>query len=92
MSSVKLAMFKSDSGWVSACEENFDSIPSYVRLTEYVTVDFPDLPPKDVVGKQLDMLSAKEAEARKQFKRVLDDINNERGKLLALTNQVESQT
>jgi hypothetical protein len=85
----KLAMFKNANGWISACEELFDTFDSYVRITEFVTVDFPDLPANDIVGKQLDMLSAKEAAAREQFQRILDVINDERGKLLALTNQGE---
>lgn len=69
----------------TACPELFDQIPSYVRLTEFVEVDFPDLHSDEVVSKQLASIDAAELKLREAFEGQLNNIQDMRSKLLALT-------
>lgn len=61
----------------------------YLRLSEFVEVEFTLLAPEVVVPLQLERLGAMEAELRNKFNEKLSEINTERANLLALTHQVQ---
>ena len=64
-----------------------DGFPEYTRVSEFLTVELVPLPPKEVIGKQLDALGAEEKALRNKFQEHLNDIEHRRGKLLALTHK-----
>lgn len=84
-----LALFRTPYGIEMECGEWADSYKSYARLSEFVTVTFPYLPIEARIKTQLDSLQESENSLRIKFQEALDAITNERGKLLALTNQTE---
>lgn len=65
-----------------------DSMPGYVRLSEYTEVTFVPLPDNIRVEAQLNLLNEQEQALRNRFQEKLNEIEFARGKLLALTNQV----
>lgn len=60
----------------------------YAQLTEWVDVEFPPLPAQTVVESQLKLLDTAETELRNKFQRKLDELANERSRLLSLTHEV----
>lgn len=61
---------------------------SYVRLTEIIEVDLPELPPAITVSAQLAQLDAAEAELRNKFNENLSELMEKRANLRALTHEV----
>lgn len=66
-----------------------DDSPEYVRLTETVEVEFPELPSEAIIGSQVKQLDAAEAELRRQFAEALRAIVDRRAELLALPAPTE---
>jgi hypothetical protein len=64
--------------------ENSDN---YVRITDYLEVEFKPLPASVLVGKQLAAIDQEEARIRNEFQSKLDELNNMRGELRALTHK-----
>lgn len=62
----------------------------WVRISEYVEVEFPSLATQVVVEGQLKQLDAAEAELRTKFQGKLNELANERAKLLSLTHESQS--
>lgn len=58
----------------------------YVRLTEYVDIDFPDLPQEAVIKGQLDQLQEMEDSINLKAAEALAEVNRRRQELLALTH------
>jgi hypothetical protein len=72
----KLALFKNlKHGHESVCDEIFDTFHDYVRLTEFVEVNFPPLNNEEVVEKQF----------RERFQEALNEIERQRQELRAIT-------
>ena len=85
--SRKIAIFKTPYG-ESVVDEIGEGIDSYTRLSEYVTVSFPELPIAETIANQLSVLDRQEQTARARFQEVIDKIDDERGKLKSLTHVV----
>lgn len=89
---MKLALFKSPGGLTAAYDPDFGQgmVQSckYTRISEDVDVEFPMLPNEVVVEGQLKALDAAEAELRTKFQQKLNELANERAKLLSLTHEV----
>lgn len=94
---MKIALFRENQfGYISSwhfpdyCEESDFSPSGWVRTSEWVEVDFPPLPPEVIIPAQLAALDQRKAEEVERHLRALADIADERGKLLALTQQGEA--
>jgi hypothetical protein len=82
----KLALFKNlKHGHESVCDEIFDTFHDYVRLTEFVEVNFPPLNSEEVVEKQLKALDSAEHDVRTRFQEALNEIERQRQELRAIT-------
>lgn len=92
---MKIALFRENQfGYISSwhfpdyCEESDFSPSGWVRTSEWVEVDFPPRAPEEIVPAQLAVLDTRQAEEVERHLRVLAEIADERGKLLALTHEV----
>lgn len=87
---ITLAVFKNEYGSpiaIAADETGdcwADRSPDYVRATEFIEVDFPDLDRDQVIEKQLASLDAQEKKARADLAVALMLIEDRRASLLAL--------
>lgn len=86
---MKIARFKrlGEHSFECVQTEDFETIKGYIRLTEYVDVDFPPLRDDAVVEKHLKALDDAEADVRTRFQQALNEINNQRQELRAITYQ-----
>lgn len=85
----KLALFRDISpdamnGYESVMGEHMEGSSSYVRISEYVEVTFPQLQETVVIDKYIAALDRSERQVRLEFQKKLDDIANQRANLLAL--------
>lgn len=86
---IKIAVFHSR-GFTSVlrCEADGKSLADqnsdYVRATESVDVELPDLPREEIVAARLGALDATEKKLKAEFSREIDRLQDEREKLLAL--------
>jgi hypothetical protein len=92
---MRVAQFRTDaSGWTNISEESKGEAcieySGWVRVSEYIEVTFPPLPPAVVVESQLKQIDAAEAELRTRFQEKLNELANERAKLLSLTHESAS--
>ena len=91
---MKIAKFQriGHTDWFHVMEARADgSDPlqdTFVRVSEYVEVDFPPRPAEEVVPAQLATLDKAETELRAQFQAKLQEIAEQRAKLLCLTHEV----
>lgn len=89
---MKLALFKSTGGLTCGYDPTFGQSMvdncGYTRVSEYVDIDFPALPPEVVIEGQLKQLDTAETELRSQFQQKLNEIAEARAKLLSLTHEV----
>lgn len=68
-------------------DDGSDPMPeSYVRVSEYLDIQFPALPAEEIVPAQMAALDKAEAELRAKFQEKLHEIAEQRAKLLALTH------
>ena len=95
---MKIDLFKrTGSGWSyitprdlppdAAADYEYDG---YIRISEWVEVDFPPRAPEQIIPAQLAMLDARKAEEVDRHLDALGQIAEERGKLLALTHSGEA--
>lgn len=87
---TKLALFK----WitlniVTPCEEWAEADEDKIRLTEWVEVDFPELPPEDHVKKEIEALDIRIAEVRTAAEVKIAQIERRKSELLAITYKPE---
>lgn len=63
-----------------------DTVPNgYVRISPWLEIDFPELDDGTIVAKQLEQLDKAEQAAREELQQRLNQINDARQQLLALT-------
>lgn len=91
---MKIAIFKSIEpgclhGWETIGAEDYEQIDRYIRVSEYVDVEFPPLKGEEVVQKQLTALDKAEGELRGRFQATLNQIERQRQELRALTYRPE---
>ena len=87
---MKLAVFKSIEpgslyGWETVQGEGHEKLDRYIRISEYVVVEFPPLKGDEVVQKQLSALDKAEGELRGRFQAALGQIEQQRQELRAIT-------
>lgn len=70
--------------WDQLYEKHFPN--DYVQLTEYIEVDYPELPIDTVIAKQLDQLQAMENEINLKSANALAEVSRRRQELLAITH------
>lgn len=85
----KMALFRDIgpgplNGYESPMGEHMEGSSSYVRISEYVEIVFPQLKDEIVIDKYIAALDRSEREIRLEFQKKLDDIANQRANLLAL--------
>jgi hypothetical protein len=66
-------------------DENYHPPSGYVRVSDWVDVEFKPLTPEEVAGGELIALNQLRAETVNEFKRKLDDIDERMANLRALT-------
>ena len=86
---MKLAQFRSigERSYESVLEEWADGSSSYVRISEFVEVEFPPLHNDEVVQRQLDGLDRVEQALREKFQEALGGLERQRAELRAITYQ-----
>lgn len=89
---ISVAVFKSIesngmSGFETIDQKSWEKMDNYVRISEYVDVEFPELQDEIVIDKYLEALNRAEQAARVELQRKLDEIANQRSNLLALTHK-----
>ena len=93
---MKIAKFQriGDTNWFAVFEPHADGsdpcTENYVRLSEYVDVDFPPRAPEEIVPAQLAAIDKAEKEARAEFQLKLNAFAEARANALALTHTPES--
>ena len=94
---ARVAMFQRgvDSTWTTTWsqpqytdEGDAWTIDGYMRITEWVDVEFPALPPEVIVPAQLTALDRQAEEVKAEFTAKLREIAEARASLLALTPEV----
>lgn len=93
---MKIAQFKTGPGISSTTiidqrgGEGCIQYCGWVRISEYVEVDFQPLPADVVVEGQLKQIDAAEQELREKFQQKLNELTEARAKLQALTHEKQS--
>ena len=64
---------------------------SFTRITEYVEVDFPDLPKDEVLAERVGSLRKERTETVNDFTKKLEGIDNKIAELLALAAPEQSE-
>jgi hypothetical protein len=84
---VRIALYKDiHADWETVSIENrLDSSTAYVRVSEFVDVDFPKLSDAETVQKQLAALDTVRAEVSRKFAAALKEIDQRKASLQALT-------
>ena len=67
-------------------EERANNWPGYVRISEWIDVDFTGRPSAEVIPAQLAVLDKAEIELRDKFSKALHTIAEQRAKLKCLTH------
>jgi hypothetical protein len=88
----KMALFRDIgpgpmNGYESPMGDHMENSSSYVRISEYVEITFPQLQDEIVIDKYIAALDRSEREIRLEFQKKLDDIANQRSNLFALTHK-----
>ncbi len=82
---MKLAIFKSiEHGFNTIDDEDFESINRYVRISEFVDVEFPLLPKGDLVVKEVSLLREAKKKIQAETEIKLNNVDRKIGELLAL--------
>lgn len=94
---MKIAIFKriaekSAYEYETVGKPSYEEDPIFVRISEYVDVEFPPRAKDEVVQTQLAALETAEKAARTKFQEVLNSIEQRRDELKAITHQPESGT
>ena len=89
---MKIAQFQriGDPSWIAVFDARPDGsdpcTENYVRITEYVDVDFPPRAPEEIVPAQLAAIDRAEKEARAEFQLKLNAFAEARANVRALTH------
>lgn len=87
---IKLAVFRNIEpggcldGYETIDGENFENATHYVRISEYVEVEFQKLKDELVIDKYINALDRAETQIRLDFQKKLDEISGQRASLMAL--------
>jgi len=82
---MKIAIFKNPTDDFTAVKtEDMEKYTDFIRISEYLDVDFVMLPDKDVVGKQVAALEQEKQDIQANTQLKLNTIDQKIGELLAL--------
>lgn len=86
---MKVAKFKyiGTHSFETISDDELEGADTYVRLSEYVDVEFPPRADEAVVDQHLEVLDRAESELRSKFQVALDSIEKQRAELRAITYQ-----
>jgi hypothetical protein len=85
---IKLAIFKSkDSEFITVIDEIAEYWEDYVRISEYVEVEFPDREKAECVKEEITILDKMADEIRAKATEGLNNINRRKEELLALEHK-----
>ena len=86
---MKVAIFKHlEHDFTLVSDDLLDGCKSYVRLSEYVDIDFPMITNEAVVTRQVEALEEAKKNIQAQTERKLTEIDRKIGELLALPQEV----
>jgi len=86
---VKIAKFKdTEYGYESVCVEEVERCDGYIRISEYVDVEFPPLKHKEVVLKEVEALEKQKTKVQAEAHNKTTEIDRRIGELLALPSEV----
>lgn len=71
--------------------QGFEEHKDKLRISEYVEIDFPDLPAADVVAAEVDQLDQQIAIVRDAAAQKLNELATRKAELLSLTHGPEAQ-
>lgn len=88
---MKIAIFKNlEHGFETVHNDGLELSATYVRVTDYVDIDFPRLSDSVVVVEaQIAALNKAETELRSKFQHRLGEIDSARANLRAMTHTVQ---
>ena len=86
-----IAVHKSFENNEIIADETWNGYDSYVAITKYVTVDFPDLDAKEYVPKQVALLKGMKDDLREKHAVKIASIDEQISKLTAITHQSEGE-
>lgn len=85
---MKVAQFQSlDCGYKTVAGKELDGSDHYVRISEYVDVEFPQLSGDEHIQGAVATLDRRKAKVTEEFGRKLADIERQKSELLAITHQ-----
>lgn len=88
----RIAIFEYTSGVMLGfqffSEEHMEANSEVTRISEYVEIDFADLPREEVVSRQVEGINKEIAEARAKHADNISRLEQRRAELLALTEAV----
>lgn len=86
---MKIAIYKDvQYNFESICKDSMEGAKGYVRISEFVDVEFPPLSDAETIQKQLHALDSVRAEVSRKFADALKEIDDAKAKLQALTYEV----
>jgi hypothetical protein len=85
---MKIAKFKRVKyGYEHIADDGFDDCDGYIRVTEFVDVEFTDLPAEEVVPKQIHAIRLQMRAAQEEHAVKMAAFDEQIGKLSAITYQ-----
>lgn len=83
---MKIAVYKDvQYNFESICKDSFEGVKGYVRVSDFVEVEFPKLSDDETIQKQLHALDEVRAEVSRKFAEALKEIDDAKAQLQALT-------
>jgi len=86
MAKIKIALFETTYGNKFPFTEAY-AAADYIRLSDWVEVEFNERPQEEVLQDKLDLLDTAESELRAKYQAELENIKTMRQELLAITHQ-----
>jgi hypothetical protein len=85
---IKLAVFKSkDSEFITVIDEIAEYWDNYVRISEYIEVEFPEREKAEYIQEEINLLDKMADEIRAKATEGLNNINRRKEELLALEHK-----
>jgi len=78
---------RDQSTWDVHSADVYENAQGYVRRSEIVEVELPDLPRESTTPQELAILDGMERKARADLQMKLNEIKDQRAKVLAITDQ-----
>jgi hypothetical protein len=88
---MKIAKYKrvGEYGYETVSDDGLENCADYIRISEFIEVDFPPLESKEVIQRHLEALDRTETEVRSKFQEMLNSIEQQRAELRAITYKAD---